>query len=133
MLASDAIVINYYGPSTAVLTAPDGTLVTLKQSTTYPIAGAVEITVTPSRPALFTIRLKIPAWSRASTVVINSDSQTCTAGAYCELHRIWRPGDLITLTLDMNIRAVRGEANARGRAAATISPIAREIGVAARR
>lgn len=85
MRASDAIVINYYGPSTATLAAPNGTQVTLVQQTAYPVDGAIRITVTPSQAAAFAIRLRIPEWSVSNRLDVNCNVQPCATGSYAEL------------------------------------------------
>ena len=36
MTAADAVIINFYGPSTTSVAAPDGTWITLSQHTGYP-------------------------------------------------------------------------------------------------
>ncbi len=123
MLAGNAIVINYYGPSTLRVTAPGGTPVTLIQETSYPTEGAVKVTVTPSQKAFFTIRLRVPAWSTTTGVEVNGVPQACEPGAYCELSREWSPGDVIYLTLDMSVRLVAGASNAQGLSAAYRGPL----------
>jgi Beta-L-arabinofuranosidase, GH127 len=123
MRASDAIVINYYGPSTATLAAPNGTQVTLVQQTAYPVDGAIRITVTPSQAAAFVIRLRIPEWSVANRLDVNGNVQPCAAGSYAELRRVWQPGDVITLALDMSIRVVAGLEAAWGYAVAYRGPL----------
>jgi DUF1680 family protein len=123
MRSSDAIVINFYGPSTALLAAPDGTPVTLHQQTTYPLDGVVRITVTPARENAFTILLRIPEWSQSSRLQVNGDVQTCVAGSYAKLLRVWQPGDVITLTLNMDVRVVAGLNTAWGRSAAYRGPL----------
>lgn len=110
----DAIFINFYGPLTARMSAPGGTLVTLTQRTNYPASGVVTIAVDPSRTSTFTIRLRIPVWSRKTTVDVNGAGIPCTHGTYCELHREWKSGDTINLHLDMSVRIEAGARNAAG-------------------
>lgn len=123
MRASDAIVINYYGPSTATVAAPDGTVVRLTQETTYPIDGTVRITVNPSNKVFFAIRLRIPAWSATTGLEVNGVRQSCVAGTYCELSREWNPGDVVNLTLDMSVRLEAGTGNAQGLSVAYRGPL----------
>jgi DUF1680 family protein len=123
MRASDAIIINYYGASTATLAAPDGTQVTLAQQTSYPVDGMIRITVTPAREALFVIRLRIPEWSVSSRLDVNGDAQTCTKGTYADLPRVWKRGDVITLVLDMSVRVDAGLDVAWARSVAYRGPL----------
>jgi DUF1680 family protein len=123
MRASDAIIVNYYGASTAIVSAPDNTRVTLTQTTGYPFDGAVRMAVSPSREASFTIRLRIPAWSGVTEVDVNGVRQSCAPGTYCELSRNWSPGDAINLKFDMSIRQIAGENNARALSATYRGPL----------
>jgi DUF1680 family protein len=124
MLANDAIVLNYYGPCKFGLTAPGGPAVTLDLQTAYPLDGAVQITVTPASTAVFALRLRIPAWSLTSGVAVNGLPQAgVQAGSYYELRRTWQPGDVVTLTLDLNPRVVAGQGNALGLSAAYRGPL----------
>jgi hypothetical protein len=124
MLAHDAIVINYYGPAQLALTAPGGIRVSLKLETAYPFDGVVRITVTPTSATTFAIHLRIPAWSRSSSVAINGTQQAgVQAGSYFVMQRVWQPNDGVTLTLDMGIRIVTGQRNAAGLSAAYRGPL----------
>jgi DUF1680 family protein len=123
MRASDAIVVNYYGQSTASLAAPDGPQVTLAQETAYPIDGVIRITVTPSRPAVFSVRLRIPEWSSSSHLDVNGAPQPCAAGSYAEIRRLWQADDVITLKMDMSVRVVAGLQEAWGYSAAYRGPL----------
>ena len=123
MRASDAIVINYYGPSTATLAAPDGTQITLAQETAYPVDGVVRIMVTPAHAASLAIRLRIPEWSPSSRLDVNGDPQACVGGSYAQIRRVWQPGDVITLQLNMDIRVVAGLEAAWGYSVAYRGPL----------
>jgi DUF1680 family protein len=123
MQSREAIVINYYGPLTARLVVPSGTPVTLIQSTSYPADGVVNIKVDPARAGTFAIRLRIPAWSRDTTVEVNGVRKACTPGTYCELNREWHSGDVIHLKLDMSVRIAAGARNAAGLTVAYRGPL----------
>jgi DUF1680 family protein len=123
MRSADAIIVNFYGPLTAVLTSPPGPALTLTQQTDYPASGAVMITVEVSSSALFTIQLRIPAWSRNSKVAVNGIPVSCQRGAYCSVTREWNTGDTIALVLDMAIRVSKGAAAAQDLAALYHGPL----------
>jgi uncharacterized protein len=81
--------------------------VKLKQETQYPWSGRVDITVTPAAQAsTFTLYLRIPEWSRRTTVSVNGKplGQAVTAGSYLPVSRAWKPGDTVRLELDTAIR-----------------------------
>lgn len=95
----DGVYVNFYHNSEM-----DWQGLTLEQKTSYPWSGDVRLTVTPSRPREFTLFLRIPAWSRTATASIGGAEISGTPGAYLQVRRMWKPGDQITLHLDMTPR-----------------------------
>lgn len=99
--------------------------VCLTQKTDYPWDGSVNITVAPTAPAAFTIRLRIPGWARnqpspgdlyryaepapnepVRLQVNGQDASLELEQGYAVLKRTWQPGDVIQLTLPMPVRRV---------------------------
>jgi len=68
MRSRDGLVVNYYGPSEARVKLADGTPVTLRQETRYPLDGTVKLVIQPRQPCEFTLSLRMPAWSRKTSV-----------------------------------------------------------------
>ena len=123
MRDADGLRLNYYGPGT--LTAPLGAgAVTLEQATDYPRAGQITLTVTPTGPAEFTLRLRIPHWSARTSVRLNGTPVAGAApGTYLALRRVWQPGDVLELELDLGLRVWPGEREAAGKAAFYRGPL----------
>jgi hypothetical protein len=49
--------------------------------------------------------LRVPAWSGHTRIAVNNDPErTSVSAGYQVLHRQWRPGDVITLHLDLTPR-----------------------------
>jgi DUF1680 family protein len=92
----DGLYVNFYHDSEVNW---QGLKVT--QKTHYPWSGDVEFTVTPESAREFTMFLRIPAWSRNSSVVLNGSTIPAQPGQYLALRRTWKPGDQFTLRLDM--------------------------------
>jgi DUF1680 family protein len=110
MQADDGIAINYYGPSTFSLTLSSGKTLRVEQATAYPQSGDIRLTVSPTSPERFTLRLRIPHWSARTQVSINGEAApTPAAGRYLVLDREWRPGDVVELSLNMGLRLWAGE------------------------
>lgn len=97
---------NLYIPST--LTARAGDLpLTIRQTTTYPLDGRITLAVDPDRAGRFDLMLRIPEWAGPKTrIAINGRPFTGVArpGTFAQVSRIWRPGDVVTLDLDMTPR-----------------------------
>ncbi|HVF15683.1 MAG TPA: beta-L-arabinofuranosidase domain-containing protein, partial [Steroidobacteraceae bacterium] len=99
----DEIAVNLYGEGEAWLDTNAAGSVHLVQSTGYPFDGDVRMSVTPSRPARFTIRARIPAWAAGARVALNDCdvAQPVEPGTYIALDRHWNRGDEIKLVFPM--------------------------------
>jgi len=116
MVVGAGIALNYYGPAQFRVPLEPGLEVVITESTAYPLDGNVRIEVTPTRPAEFALRLRIPGWSRHTTVAVNGElvAGAPTAGTYLTLSRRWEAGDTIELVLDMGLRFWEGERECAG-------------------
>ena len=54
----------------------------------------------------FTIKLRIPSWSKITTLKVNNKIESVTPGTYKEIERQWSSGDKIELVLDMRCRII---------------------------
>ncbi|WP_266367077.1 glycoside hydrolase family 127 protein [Tellurirhabdus rosea] len=98
--------------------------VKISQQTNYPWEGSVRLTVSGEKPVAFPMMLRIPGWatgqpmpgslyqytnpaSKPIQVLINGKPQSIkTENGYVRLSRTWKPGDVVTLRLDMPVREV---------------------------
>ncbi len=97
------LAIHMYAASEAELHLADGR-VTLTQATDYPWSGDVRVAVAPDRPRRFALLLRIPAWSRHSTLAVNGeplDLVAITHDGYARVEREWAAGDVVALGLDL--------------------------------
>jgi len=118
------LILNYYGPSTMTAKLKPGLSVTLAQQTEYPIEGRIVIRVTPSRPAEFALKLRIPHWSARTSLKLNGKAMPAVEpGRYAEIERTWRRGDRIDLDLDFSLHFWRGERDCAGLASIYRGPI----------
>jgi uncharacterized protein len=116
------LVLNWYGPS--VLTTKVGdVVVVLKQATTYPRDGHIELQVAPKSAVAFPLKLRIPSWSAVTRVSVNGTETVARAGAYCTLAREWKAGDRVSIDLDMSLRAWVGERECAGKVALYRGPL----------
>ena len=123
MRADDGIAINFYGPSTTTVQAPDGTWVTIEQRTVYPLGGHIELRLDLRVPSAFVLRLRTPAWSASTSVSVGGAAQDCTPGTYCSIDRVWLPGDRVEIDLDLAVRFEDGTGRASGRVVAYRGPL----------
>ncbi len=151
MRAPDGLAVNYYGPQEAHVQLADGTPVTLRQETRYPLDGTVKVQVQLREPREFTLHLRIPAWSattgvrwagsssaqrsaRAGHQPSASGPTAAEAGAattalaaepgtYLPLRRRWASGDLVELQFDMSLRYESGGGEMAGRMSVYRGPL----------
>lgn len=103
--SSHGIFVNLFISSRAWCPA-GGTLVALRQTTSYPWDGVVRLRVDPKSPADFDVRLRIPGWCERFALKVNGDpvEDPRTISGYVRIYRQWTPGDEVELTLEMPVR-----------------------------
>jgi len=115
--------VNLFAAGNADVTLDGNIKLKLAQATRYPWDGNVKLTITPDRPASFTVNVRIPGWARnepvpgdlyrfldaapAATVKVNGQPVTAApVKGYVPIARTWRAGDTIELNLPMPVRRV---------------------------
>lgn len=119
------VVVNFYGPGVFELGRANGNPIKITQQTGYPVDGAVTIAVAPRRKEVFPLRLRIPAWSTATSVSVNGKAWTeqPEPGTYLVIDRPWKKGDTIELAFDMTPRVWAGAGMRNGQAAVYAGPL----------
>lgn len=104
-VADDGLYIDMYGGNKLTTQLKDGSAIALEQQTDYPWNGAIAITLQKAPAKETAIFLRIPAWCRKATILINGKpvTQAITSGTYAQLKRQWKAGDKIALNLDMPV------------------------------
>jgi hypothetical protein len=126
MAGPEGPVVNYYGPLKASLELAGGLKLQIEEETYYPwFSSSVLLIVRPEREAEFTLKLRIPAWSRQTRVTSSWEEKASAApaGAYLPIRRLWRDGDQIDLHLDTRLRLWAGDRNAAGKISIYTGPI----------
>lgn len=132
LLPEAAVMMHQEGPavilySTGVwrLRLPSGVSCGLTAKTDYPASGNVDLVLSPERPVSFPLRLRIPAWSRETSLAVNgSPLGGVQPGAWALVERLWRPGDRVSLRLDMRGRILRATDSSRSYVAVARGPVA---------
>ena len=85
-----------------------GTPVRIVEETDYPFRGSVRISVLPSKPVRYDLRLRVPGWANGSSVRVNGKSMPAmTAGAFVGIDRTWNGGDRVEIEFPMHLRTSR--------------------------
>lgn len=112
-LSADTVWVHLYAASTLDTKWVDGRAIKLRQETDYPWAGAIKLTVDAAPAEAVTLKLRIPGWLAAGTAQLHVNGQPVAAtlqpGAYAEVSRAWKAGDVVTL--DLGFKPVLVEAN----------------------
>ncbi|MGC4044392.1 MAG: glycoside hydrolase family 127 protein [Armatimonas sp.] len=120
---AQAVYVNLFIGSQAQLNV-QGTSIALQQSTQYPWEDKVTFTLTHEKPVAFDLLLRLPAWAQPepanalyrtinapdtpqASITVNGESVPLELErGYIRLSRIWNPGDMVELTLEMPVRQV---------------------------
>lgn len=123
-LLAQGIYLNFYGPGTTEAKLDDGSVWRFDATGPFPKEGALQIAVHPGTTTKKSLFLRIPGWSKQTTVSVNGAPSTAgvppttagtagvppaTPGTYLELNREWKDGDVVAMEFDMGVRALRGD------------------------
>ncbi|OGV71676.1 MAG: hypothetical protein A3K19_20565 [Lentisphaerae bacterium RIFOXYB12_FULL_65_16] len=103
----------------------NGKTVDIKQETTYPNSGAVNLSFTCSEPVEFAFMFRTPRWAEnIECAVCNVPcSPSKSELGYATVKRVWKSGDTLTISMPMNWRFVRGRMIQDGRVALLRGPV----------
>ncbi len=106
-LSAEGAWMHIYAQSTAHLEVNNNSL-TIVQRTKYPWDGEVEMLLQPERETSFSLYLRIPGWCRRAEVQVNGKTSEAPIqpGHYVEIHRSWKAGDRVHLSLSMPVERV---------------------------
>ena len=85
--------------------------VVIESRTSYPLDGAVELTVRPAKTAGFPLYLRVPSWTARYEAVAGGRTYKGEPGAFLTIDREWTPGDTVKISLDLTTRVVSGGAS----------------------
>jgi DUF1680 family protein len=111
--SADGVYVNLFTPSSVHWTEGSGKY-GLTQLTKYPHEGAVQIQVSASQPADYTIYVRIPEWATPDPVLSVNGQRVPDAvqpGSFAGVRRTWKDGDRIELELPMPLRLEEVDAN----------------------
>jgi DUF1680 family protein len=77
----------------------------IRQESGFPRQQSTTLTVTSATPQAMALRLRVPAWAEGSTVKVNGKVLDAAAepGSYLAIHRTWKTGDRVEMTLPMRL------------------------------
>jgi len=106
MNSQEGPVINLYNAGEIHFQSPDHQSGAIAIVTDYPVSGNIRMKVKLEGTEKFTLKLRIPEWSKATALRVNNKKMSVSPGSYAAITRKWKEGDEITLSLDMRCRVV---------------------------
>ena len=77
----------------------------VRQEGDFPRQQSTTLTITSAKPQTMALRLRVPVWAAGSTVKINGKALEAAAepGSYLAIHRTWKTGDRVEMSLPMRL------------------------------
>ena len=101
----DGLTLNYYGQGTMKTSLPSGNTIIVKQDTDYPRNAEIDLSISTTAAEMFTLALRIPYWSRKSSVQVNGEElENVKSGDYLRITRKWTTGDKIRIEMDFQLQ-----------------------------
>ena len=104
--SDDGLYVTLYTPSRLRFTHR-GAAIQLEQQTGFPAEDTAVLTLTLDHPTPFTLWLRLPAWlAHPASLRLNGKTLPLSAsgGSFAALHRTWRSGDRVEITLPQDFR-----------------------------
>lgn len=127
----NSIFVNLYIASHSTIGLPEDT-VRLDQETGYPWDGTVKLTVHPTKPSNFALKLRVPGWAQeepvpgsdlytftrplAEPVVLSVNGKKMAAKAeegYVTIQQEWKDNDQVEISFPMEVRRVKANEKVR--------------------
>lgn len=100
--SEDAVAIHLYG-GMATSVEIRGRKVAIQEQSNYPWSGTVTVSVDPDGEGEFSVKLRIPGWTKRASASVNGLPVDLAAvrNGYLDIRRVWRKGDTVMLDLPM--------------------------------
>jgi len=125
--SKDGIYVHLYDNSELRWKLDSGNAIKITQQTRYPWEGKVDLRVSPATPEEFTLFVRIPGWSKRSTLKVNGKPvENISPGSYAAIRRRWSGEELVELEFDMQPQMVHANpavADDTGRVAMQRGPV----------
>ena len=83
-----------------------GGTVVIVQDTAYPASDTVRLTVREPGDGRFTLKLRIPAWTKGATLRVNGRTENLAAGEFATVASRWKGGDTVDLVVPQPLRTL---------------------------
>ncbi len=100
-------VVNLYNEGTVEMKSPGNKEIQLQIITDFPQSGKVQIKVKPAKKEKFTLKLRIPEWSKNTKIKVNGQVvDQVTPRTYLDILRKWGKQDKVEIVFDMRCKMI---------------------------
>jgi hypothetical protein len=111
----NGLVAACYAPNTVTAKVGNGISVTIAEETGYPFKDNITFRVNPKENVVFPLMLRMPGWCKQPLLKVNGEEvANVVSGEFVTLQREWKPGDVVELSLPMEINISRWQNNSIG-------------------
>ncbi|MHA4810070.1 family 43 glycosylhydrolase [Flavitalea flava] len=102
----NGLAAQFFSEGTVTARVGDGTKLRITENTRYPFEEEVSFTIHTPRKIYFPLYLRLPAWCKKPSVLVNGKEITSSLipGNYIKLEKNWQEGDRIRLLVPMEIK-----------------------------
>jgi DUF1680 family protein len=100
---ASGLYVNLYLPSEATWQGPAGEVKAVLE-TTYPESETATLRLEMKQSSQFTLRFRIPSWTRNASVSVNGAATHGKPGTWAEVTRTWRSGDRVDVRIPLTLR-----------------------------
>jgi DUF1680 family protein len=104
--SAEGVYINLFTPSSLQWTQR-GAKLGLRQITKYPFDNKIEVQVSASQPAEYTLYVRLPGWAKPEPIImVNGKRLTAGVepGTFAAIRNTWKDGDRVQIELPMPLR-----------------------------
>ena len=110
--ADNGLAAVVYAPTTVTAQVAGGSTVTITETTSYPFAETVTLSLSLAGPTAFPLYLRIPSWCAAPSVHVNGTAVSAAGGpGFTAVDRTWSNGDTVTVSFPMAVTTTTWTAN----------------------
>jgi hypothetical protein len=101
----DGLCAMLYSDSTVSARVAGGQAVSIRESTHYPFSDTIKFEISTQAKTAFPLYLRVPGWCETPRLALNGQRLEVSAkpGKYIRFEREWHNGDLVELTLPMQV------------------------------
>jgi len=111
--ADGGLCASLYAASDVSAKVGDGSTVKISEETDYPFGETIALTISTAKPVRFPLYLRIPQWCSTPSIKVNGKPLGFQGEplSYAVIHREWKDGDTVSLTLPMQVSVRRWAKN----------------------